>query len=72
MESLLLCLEMGLGVALLDQNTRLATSPYIVMFSQKDAVPMAVEAVVLKDVQDLNLLDVVHILSRKAAPEEDR
>ncbi len=72
LESLLLCLEMGLGVALLDQNTRLATSPYIVMFSQKDAVPMAVEAVVLKDVQDLNLLDVVHILSRKAAPEEDR
>ncbi len=45
LESLLLCVEMGMGIALLDQNTRLELSPYVVTIPQK-AQPLAVVAAI--------------------------
>lgn len=45
LESLLLCVEMGMGIALLDQNTRLELSPYVVTVPQ-DAKPLAVVAAI--------------------------
>jgi DNA-binding transcriptional LysR family regulator len=45
LETLLLCVEMGMGIALLDQNTRLELSPYVVTIPQK-AKEMAVVAAI--------------------------
>lgn len=47
LESLLLCVEMGIGIAVLDQNTRLAISPDIVTIPQ-NARPMSVVVATLK------------------------
>ena len=64
LESLLLCVEMGMGIALLDQNTRLELSPQVVTIPQ-DAEPMAVVAVVLKEEQQPLVQDIVRILTEK-------
>lgn len=48
LESLLLCVEMGVGIALLDQNTRLEMSPDVVTIPQ-NAPPMAVVVASLTD-----------------------
>lgn len=64
LESLLLCVEMGMGIALLDQNTRLELSPYIVTIPQ-NAPPMAVVAVITRSEQRPVILNVVKILSKK-------
>lgn len=63
LESLLLCVEMGMGIALLDQNTRLELSPYIVTIPQ-NAPPMAVVAVTMKGEQRPVINNVVKILSQ--------
>jgi DNA-binding transcriptional LysR family regulator len=62
LESLLLCVEMGIGIAMLDQNTRLELSPYIVTIPQ-EAEPMAVVAVVEKEDRRPFLQDIVRILT---------
>ena len=63
LESLLLCVEMGMGIALLDQNTRLELSPYIVTIPQ-DAPPMAVVAVIMHGEQRPVISNAVKILSQ--------
>ncbi len=62
LESLLLCVEMGMGVALLDQNTRLELSPYIVTIPQ-NAPPMAVVAAITKHDQRPLIRNVVKLLT---------
>ncbi len=62
LESLLLCVEMGMGIALLDQNTRLELSPQVVTIPQ-DAEPMAVVAVTFDAEQRPLIQDIVRILT---------
>jgi DNA-binding transcriptional LysR family regulator len=68
LESLLLCVEMGVGIAMLDQNTRLELSPYIVTIPQ-NAEPMAVVAVVDQADHRPFLQDIVRILTTNT-PEQ--
>ena len=63
LESLLLCVEMGMGIALLDQNTRLELSPYIVTIPQ-NAPPMAVVAVILQGEKRPIVNNIIKILSK--------
>ena len=68
LESLLLCVEMGVGIALLDQNTRLEMSPYIVTIPQ-NAPPMAVVAVIPREEQRPLILNAAKLLA-KSEPKE--
>lgn len=68
LESLLLCVEMGVGIALLDQNTRLELSPYIVTIPQH-APAMAVVAVINRNEQRPVILNVVKLLSSQDKSE---
>lgn len=63
LESLLLCVEMGMGIALLDQNTRLELSPYIITIPQ-NAPPMAVVAVITRTEQRPLIQNVVKLLTQ--------
>jgi len=64
LESLLLCVEMGMGIALLDQNTRLELSPYIITIPQ-NAPPMAVVAVITRTEQRPLIQNVVKLLTQE-------
>lgn len=64
LESLLLCVEMGMGIAMLDQNTRLELSPYIITIPQ-NAPPMAVVAAVMRNEQRPLVRNVVELLTRE-------
>ncbi len=64
LESLLLCVEMGVGIALLDQNTRLELSPYIVTIPQ-EAPPMAVVAVAMEEEQSPIIKSVMKLLTEE-------
>ena len=68
LESLLLCVEMGIGIALLDQNTRLAMSPDIITIPQ-NAPPMAVVAVIIRGEQRPVILNAVKLLTESAQSE---
>ncbi len=68
LESLLLCVEMGMGIALLDQNTRLEMSPYIVTILQ-NAPPMAVVAVITRGEQRPVILNAVKLLTKTEQEE---
>ena len=68
LESLLLCVEMGVGISLLDQNTRLELSPYIVTIPQH-APPMAVVAVINRSDQRPVIQNVVKLLSSQNSGE---
>ncbi len=68
LESLLLCVEMGVGIALLDQNTRLAMSPDIVTIPQ-NAPPMAVVAVIPRGEQRPVILNAVKLLTESGQSE---
>lgn len=63
LESLLLCVEMGMGIALLDQNTRLELSPYIITIPQ-NAPPMAVVAVIMQGEKRPIINNIIKILSQ--------
>lgn len=62
LESLLLCVEMGIGIALLDQNTRLEMSPHVVTIPQ-DAPPMAVVVAARKGQSPAVVQDVMRLLT---------
>lgn len=68
LESLLLCVEMGMGIAMLDQNTRLELSPYITTIPQ-NAPPMAVVAAAMRTEQRPLVRNVVELLTREQAGE---
>lgn len=68
LESLLLCVEMGIGIALLDQNTRLAMSSDIITIPQ-NAPPMAVVAVIIRGEQRPVILNAVKLLTESAQSE---
>ena len=68
LESLLLCVEMGIGIALLDQNTRLAMRPDIITIPQ-NAPPMAVVAVIIRGEQRPVILNAVKLLTESAQSE---
>ena len=68
LDSLLLCVEMGIGIALLDQNTRLAMSPDIITIPQ-NAPPMAVVAVIIRGEQRPVILNAVKLLTESAQSE---
>ena len=68
LESLLLCVEMGMGIAMLDQNTRLELSPYIITIPQ-NAPPMAVVAAVMRNDQRPLVRNVVDLLTREQDEE---
>ncbi len=65
LESLLLCVEVGMGIAMLDQNTRLELSPQVITIPQA-AEPMAVVAVIPDTEQRPLILDIVRILTKKS------
>lgn len=69
LESLLLCVEMGLGIALLDQNTRLELSPYIVTIPQ-EAEPMAVVAVIPVQEHRASIYKIGKLLTGEPAKNE--
>ncbi|MBR1781487.1 MAG: LysR family transcriptional regulator [Oscillospiraceae bacterium] len=71
LESLLLCVEMGMGVALLDQNTRLVLSPDIITIPQ-NAEPMAVVAATVKRELRTVVQQTVEILARQEEADEDK
>jgi DNA-binding transcriptional LysR family regulator len=62
LESLLLCVEMGVGIALLDQNTRLELSPDVVTIPQ-NAAPMAVVIATKKADHRPVIQDIVRLLT---------
>lgn len=67
LESLLLCVEMGVGIAMLDQNTRLEMSPDVVTIPQ-NAPPMAVVVAALKN-EPHALVHRVMALLAQSSPE---
>lgn len=65
LESLLLCVEMGVGIAMLDQNTRLKMSPDVITIPQ-NAPAMAVVVAALKSEPHAKVHAVMKMLTQNA------
>ena len=67
LESLLLCVEMGVGVALLDRNTRLERNDAVRLITVPDSAAAGLVAVWLRDNQNPMIPRLVESLSQRQA-----